>query len=40
MFALSAFIVVYSVLVIFFLFDFKSELNVGTRHAVSVLIDK
>jgi hypothetical protein len=32
-FDLSAFIVVYSVLVIF-LFDFRCELNVGTWHAV------
>ena len=30
---------VYSVLV-FFLFDFRCELNVGTRHAVSVSVEK
>ena len=39
MFALSDFIVVYSVLAIF-LFDFRCELNVGTRHAVSVSVEK
>ena len=37
-FALNAFIVVYSVLAIFF--DFRYMLNVGTQHAVSVSVEK